>query len=132
MRRLPFLATLIGVVLLATGLLLSADAQAGAKEQRDGLRRDATQVAASFTAYFERARSLDLLLAHNQTFTAPSLASIDRAAVNKDLEYLQVLYPAAIGETCVIDERGRELARVTKGRPAPGADLSSNARAPGR
>ena len=90
------------------------------------MRRDAAQAAASFTSYFDRAHSLDLLLAQNQTFAVTSEGTIDRGAVNRALEYLQVLYPDAIGEACVIDEHGREVARVTQGTPAAAADLSSN------
>src|SRR6266542_282000 len=62
MRRLPFLATLVGVVLLATGLMVTAQAVSQGREQQATLRRDAAQVAASFTSYFDRAHSLDLLL----------------------------------------------------------------------
>src|SRR6266516_4161511 len=126
MRRLPFLATLVGVVLLATGLMVTAQAITQGREQQATLRRDAAQVAASFTSYFDRAHSLDLLLAQNQTFAVSSAGTIDRGAVNRALQYLQVLYPDAIGEACVIDEHGREVARVTQGTPAAAADLSSN------
>src|SRR6266536_3352076 len=126
MRRLPFLATLVGVVLLATGLMVTAQAVSQGREQQATLRRDAAQVAASFTSYFDRAHSLDLLLAQNQTFAVTSEGAIDRGAVNRVLQYLQVLYPDAIGEACVIDEHGREVARVTQGTPAAAADLSSN------
>jgi len=126
MRRLPFLATLVGVVLLATGLMVTAQAVSQGREQQATLRRDAAQVAASFTSYFDRAHSLDLLLAQNQTFAVTSEGTIDRGAVNRALQYLQVLYPDAIGEACVIDEHGREVARVTQGTPAAAADLSSN------
>ena len=97
MRRLPFLATLVGVVLLATGLMVTAQAITQGREQQATLRRDAAQVAASFTSYFDRAHSLDLLLAQNQTFAVSSAGTIDRGAVNRALQYLQVLYPDAIG-----------------------------------
>jgi diguanylate cyclase (GGDEF)-like protein len=124
MRKLPFVATLIGVVLLAAGLLLTTGAVAQQHEQRAMLQRDAEQVAASFSAYFDRARSLDLLLAHNRTLARAVQATDDRTAINQALQFLQVLYPDAIGEACVIDERGHEIARVTQGRPAAAADLS--------
>jgi diguanylate cyclase (GGDEF)-like protein len=126
MRRLPFLATLVGVVLLATGLMVTAQAITQGREQQATLRHDAAQAAASFTSYFDRARSLDLLLAQSQTLILAGPGAIDRGAVNQALQYLQVLYPDAIGEACVIDEHGREVARVTQGRPAAAADLSSN------
>src|SRR4051794_18467107 len=124
MRRLPFLATLIGVVLLAGGLLITADAVARQHAQQEMLQRDAAQVAASFTSYFDRARGLDLVLAHDEALTSATPSTADRGAMNRALQYLEVLYPDAIGEACVIDDRGHELARVTKGQPAAAADLS--------
>lgn len=126
MRRLPFLTTLIGVVLLASGLITTADAIAQGHAQQTTLRRDAAQISASFTSYFERARSLDLLLAHNPTFIQPAAGTVDYASANRALRYLQVLYPGVIGEACVIDERGHEVARVTEGVPATVADLATN------
>src|SRR3954470_14061479 len=111
-RRLPFVSTLLGVVLLATGLMVTAGAIAQSRAQQATLRRDTAQVAAAFSAYFERARSLDLLLAQNQTLAE---GIVDQEALNRALRYLQVLYPDMIGEACVIDTQGRELARVTKG-----------------
>ncbi len=124
MRRLPFLATLVGVVLLAIGLMVTAEAVAQQRGQQATLRRDAAEVAASFGSYFERARSLDLLLAQNQAVAGEG--TVGRGALNQALRYLEVLYPAAIGEACVIDEHGRELARVTEGTAAAVADLSMN------
>jgi diguanylate cyclase (GGDEF)-like protein len=126
MRRLPFLATLVGVVLLATGLMFTAEGVAQAREQHATLQHDAAQVAASFSSYFERAGSLDLLLAQNQVSAVTPSGALDRASLNRALRYLQVLYPDTVGEACVIDEQGRELARVTQGKAAAAADLSSD------
>ncbi len=56
MRRLPFLATLVGVVLLASGLMFMVAANAQDREQQTTLQHDAAQVATSFRSYFERAR----------------------------------------------------------------------------
>lgn len=126
MRRLPFVATLGGVVLLASGLMITAGANAQKHQQRAALERDAGQVAASFSSYLERARSLDLLLARNERFYATPKDVDDRRALNQALQYLQVLYPASIAEACLIDEHGRELARVTNGKPAAAVELSTN------
>jgi diguanylate cyclase (GGDEF)-like protein len=125
-RRTPLLALMVGVVLLAVGVLVTAGAFAQQREQRRTSQRDADQVASAFSAYFERARSLDLLLAENQAFDLTARGGVDRDAANRALRYLEVLYPGAIGEACLIDQQGREFARVTEGRPAPVAELSSN------
>ncbi|MEY2437570.1 MAG: hypothetical protein QOF97_2406 [Acidimicrobiaceae bacterium] len=125
-RVTPFVALLLGVALLATGLLLTTSAVGQEHQQQRTLQRDAAQVSAAFTAYFERARSLDLLLAQERSFAASEQGLVDRDAANSALGYLQVLYPAAIGEVCIINSRGAELARVTQGNAAPVADLSAN------
>ena len=124
MHITPFVALLLGVTLLAAGLLITASARAQDQQQQRTLQRDAAQVSTSFSAYFERARSLDLLLAQDRAFAPTEQGTIDRAAANRALGYLEVLYPDAIGEACIIDDRGQELARVTEGHAAPEAELS--------
>ena len=107
LRLTPFVALVLGVTLLAAGLMLTAGVIAQSHQQQHTLQRDAGQVSDSFSAYFERARSLDLLLAHDQTFTPPAGGVVDNDEANRALTYLEVLYPHAIGEVCVIDEQGR-------------------------
>ena len=124
MRRAPFLALLVGVVLLSAGLLAMTGAVAQERQRDKALQHDASQVAAGFSSYFERARSLDLLLAQSPAFRPPPGEGIDIVAANKALVYLERLYPGAISEACLIDERGHELARVTEGVPAAVEDLS--------
>ena len=131
MRRLPLMVLLAGVILLAVGLLTTAGSLASQRQQDKALQRDAAQVSAAFTSYFERARSLDLLLAQNPAVRpngVDSSAVVSRAVnarANRALKYLERLYPGAIGEACLINERGVELARVTFGVPAPISDMSS-------
>ena len=130
MRRLPIIVLLAGVILLAVGLLTTAGSLASQRQQDKALQRDAAQVSAAFTSYFERARSLDLLLAQNPAMRpigVDSSAVVSKAVnarANRALEYLERLYPGAIGEACLINERGVELARVTFGIPAPISDMS--------
>jgi diguanylate cyclase (GGDEF)-like protein len=124
-RRSPFVALLIGVVLLSLGLLAMAVAVAEQRQQERTLQRDTAQVAAGFATYFERARSLDLLLAQSPAFRPPGGQKVDNGQANRALAYLQRLYPGSIGEACLIDEQGHELARVTEGVAAPVADLST-------
>jgi diguanylate cyclase (GGDEF)-like protein len=125
MRRSLLAALLLGVALLSGGLLATAGAIAQEHQQQRTVERDAVQVAAAFTSYFERARSLDLLLAQSPAVTPHAGVPFDNDAANRALEYLERLYPGAIGEACLIDERGYELARVTRGIPAAATDLSN-------
>jgi hypothetical protein len=87
--------------------------------------------------YFDRARSIDLLSAQNPAFTdfyaQPGAleqkihsGSATNRQVNRALLYLASLYPTTIGEACMIDRGGRELAREVKGVQAPIADLSTD------
>ncbi len=125
MRRTPFVALLVGVVLLSAGLLGMAGALAQEKQQHKTLQRDAAQVASAFSSYFERARSLDLLLAQSPAFRPPGGRQVDNGEANRALVYLEHLYPGAIGEACLINDQGHELARVTQGVAAPVAELST-------
>jgi diguanylate cyclase (GGDEF)-like protein len=136
MRRLPFIAALIGVALLASGALAARSASSSTDAQRSALRSDSVHISGQFQAYFERAASLDLLLAQNPSFVAfyrehhadRSLLARSGpvvAAMNDALRYLEVLYPGSIGEACFIDDQGREIARVVNARVAPYGDLST-------
>jgi diguanylate cyclase (GGDEF)-like protein len=125
MRRTPFVALLVGVVLLSVGLLAMAGSVAQERQQARTLQRDAAQVASAFTSYFERARSLDLLLAQSPAFRPPDGGKVDNAQANRALSYLERLYPGAIGEACLINDQGHELARVTENVAAPVAELST-------
>ena len=93
MRRLPFVALLVGVVLLAVGLLAMSGALAQERQQQKMMERDALQTASAFGSYFERARSLDLLLAQNPAFRPGDGEDIDNSDANRALAYLQRLFP---------------------------------------
>lgn len=128
MRKGPFLATILGVAMLASGLLLWTGAQAQQRTQVRALDHDARQVSASFSAYFERARSLDLLLAQDPALSQATAGEQGLFDANRALRFLQSLYAGVAGEACLIDQDGRELARVTNGVPASQADLSPDER----
>src|SRR5687767_5881084 len=89
-RLTPFVALSLGVALLAAGLLFTASATAQEKQQQRTLQRDAAQVSASFSSYFERARSINLLLAQNQAFAMASPGAIDVDVANRALRFLEV------------------------------------------
>jgi diguanylate cyclase (GGDEF)-like protein len=126
MRKLSSVLLVAGIVLLSGGLLTIPGARAQQRQQDETLQHDVSQVAAAFTSYFDRARSLDLLLAQSPALRTRAGEDFDIAQANRALGFLERLYPGAIGEACLIDERGRELARVTEGVPAPVADLSAD------
>ena len=86
---------------------------------------------------FERGRSINLLAANNPVFrdfyAAPGTtrskieqggALVDRP--NEALDYLERLFPMAIGEACFIDRSGREIARVVRGVAARPEELSAD------
>jgi len=124
MRRSPLIALLAGVVLISAGLLATAGALVQERQQERTLQRDADQVALGFASYFERARSLDLLLAQSPALRPSAGHGVDNDAANQALGYLQELYPGAIGEACLTDERGHELASVVEGAPIAVKHLS--------
>jgi diguanylate cyclase (GGDEF)-like protein len=130
MRKLPLIALLLGVALVAVGPLLVAGTVAQQHQQEEALENDATQVATAFNSYFERARSLDLLLSQNpalrSTADGTGIDAETNAEANEALGYLERLYPNSIGEACLIDDKGVEIARVTQGVPAPMDDLSAD------
>jgi diguanylate cyclase (GGDEF)-like protein len=128
MRRTSFASLLIGVVLLSTGPLVVLSALAQERQHDTTLQNDAAQVASAFGSYFERARSLDLLLAQSSSFRTADGDALDYRRANRALQYLEKLYPDAIGEACLINSWGVELARVTEGVAAPRSELASNER----
>ena len=86
-------------------------------------------------AYFERARSMMLITAHNPAFqdfydtSGARLAKVKAhgPAIRKAeaaLNYLEQLYPTSIGEACFIDRTGPENARYVRGVRAGLKDLS--------
>src|SRR4051812_2453297 len=135
MRLLSLLAVLLGVVLapLAVGLAVSDRAHTEDAQLR-ALTTAAHDEVAAFESYFARARSIDLLTAHNPGFVdfyatggrngrGPAHGEALRRSVAA-LAYLERLYPGSIGEACFIDRGGAENARVVRGEVATAAELS--------
>src|ERR1700712_135802 len=126
MRKAPYWLSLVGVVLLTVGLLLSANSASQSRARGLDLVHTAKTEASAFTAYLERARSLDLLLAQNVAFRTSLSSSDELNQAQQALAFLEVLYPDTIGEACLIDESGLELARVVDRVAAPADDLSAD------
>ncbi len=137
-RPATWLALVVGVALLAGSIGL------GVREQSE--RRDATDQALAskvldeagqVEAYFARARSINLITAHNPVFQKFYGAPGNRVAKVKAhgrairgaenaLAYLERLYPTSIGEACFIDRAGPENARFVNGMRASFGDLSKD------
>lgn len=141
--RVVGLVLAVGLLPLAIGI---AFVQRGADSHADDTRRralsgEARTQATNLQAYFDRSRSLILLAARDaairQLVNTPGgrrgqlSAEGDLTTVNRALGFLERLYPTAIGEACLIDGQGRELARVVRGARASREDLSlEEARSP--
>ena len=125
----------VGLIPLAVGTWLFLDHE----RDRAGLDQElavaARVEAEALESAFERGRAINLLLAHSPVFpdfyAAPGTtrSKIDRGGdlverPNEALDYLERLFPMAIGEACFIDRGGREMARVVRGVPASPEELS--------
>jgi diguanylate cyclase (GGDEF)-like protein len=89
--------------------------------------------------YFGRARTINLITAHNPAFSdfyaqpgSRTATILEHGAPARNAEdalaYLERLYPASIGEVCFIDRSGAENGRYVRGVRARFADLSPNER----
>jgi len=139
MRRLQRLAVLGGLALLLLAVALGGwSARVRARtDPGHVLTTEAAERAEALQDYFERTRSITLLTAHNSAildfYTAPGTrrAKIEHGGslvdeVNDMLAYVGQLYPGRIGEACLIDRSGAEIARVVGGFPAFPSQLSLN------
>ncbi|MEA2384720.1 MAG: diguanylate cyclase [Solirubrobacteraceae bacterium] len=136
MRRLSLPALVIAVVLLPASFALAGLGRDSARRGLDkSLRHEAAQQQAALDGYFERARAVALLTAHNPSFRefyGGAGARRERivaggrqiADARAGLLYVERLYPQSIGEVCFIDRSGSENARAVRGRLAATSDLS--------
>jgi signal transduction histidine kinase len=136
--RLMALIAAIGLVPLAVGIVVvrRSSTEHAKAELDQALTNEAASRASALENYFERARSVVLLTAHNPAFRDfYSLPGSRREKVlangpvvrqvNAALDYLERLYPGSIGESCFIDRNGWENARIVRGERAPFADLGN-------
>ncbi len=128
-------AVSVGVAMFGAAVLGTVhDGRSAAVEDLDrALRSNAAADAAALQEYFERAQSVNLLLAHDTAFTqfAPGRRPAARNTVasareaSEAMAYLEELYPGRISEACLIDSTGTEIARVVDGTVAPASELST-------
>ena len=136
MRRL-LLSMLAGAIaLLVVGVSAGQSGRTGTMtRERRTLAHEATEHAQVLDAYFARAASIVLLMAHEPQFLDFYLEPGDRAErvrrggatldqINDALGYLETLYPGRIDEACFIDASGAENARTVRGERATVDDLS--------
>ncbi|MFC5379360.1 putative bifunctional diguanylate cyclase/phosphodiesterase [Aquipuribacter nitratireducens] len=138
-RRTEFLRTvslLGGLALLVIAVVSAVHAarQSARTDLDAALAVEATSQAGELAEYFDRARSLNLLLAQDSAFRrfepGPDAPQDDEAVelggeAAAALAYLERLYPGRISEACLIDASGTELARVVEEEVAPAAELST-------
>jgi diguanylate cyclase (GGDEF)-like protein len=137
-RAAPLFALIVGVALLAGSVGLGMRDRADAHRTIDqALSTKVTDEAGQLEEYFSRARSINLITAHNPAFRdfyavpgkrlakvqgdGPQIREAETA-----LAYLEQLYPASIGEACFIDWAGPENARFVRGVGASLMNLAKN------
>src|SRR3954463_7476238 len=137
MRLLSFAALIVGVVLIPTALgVAKLDHDRDQSQAERMLVAETDEHGGALENYFARARSVVLLTANSPAFAnvlAEPGTRADKvrrqgrniAEVTHHLGYLERLYPSSIGEACLIDSDGEELARVVRGDVAAAADLST-------
>jgi diguanylate cyclase (GGDEF)-like protein len=137
-RPATWLALIVGVVLFAGSIALGVREQIERREATDrALASKVLDEAGQVEAYFARARSINLITAHNPVFQDFYSAPGERIAKVKArgpairgsenaLAYLERLYPTSIGEACFIDRAGPENARFVHGMRASFDDLSKD------
>jgi hypothetical protein len=137
-RPATWLALVVGAVLLAGSIALGVRERSDRRHTTDqALASKVLDEAGQVEAYFARARSINLITAHNPSFHDFYAASGERRAKIKArgpairgaenaLAYLQRLYPTSIGEACFIDRAGPENARFVFGKRASFGNLSKD------
>jgi hypothetical protein len=137
MRSLSFAALIVGVLLIPTALgMAKRDHDRNESELERTLVAEADEHGGALESYFARARSIILLTANSPAFAnvlAEPGTRVEKVRrhgrslreVTRQLDYLEQLYPASIGEACFIDVNGEEFARAVRGTIAKPKDLST-------
>jgi methyl-accepting chemotaxis protein len=132
------IAVVAALLLGALGLLLgTSNHHASVRRAESTAQAEADQAAQRLNQYFALARSVDTLSSKNpaldnfyaikQPFLVKRNAEgADVRQINAALAAVEQLYPTTIGEACVIDRAGPEIARVVFGKQAPISDLSAD------
>jgi diguanylate cyclase (GGDEF)-like protein len=150
MRGIRLGGVLLGSVLCVSAAVgVVGGSRDAASQLEQSLTARTLETASAIEEYFARARAIDLLIANTPSFKerfeppgTARLASekrdilegraarLHRHTSEKDrhiqdvLAYLEKIYPGRIGEACVINRQGIEVARVVRGKAAAYDDLS--------
>jgi diguanylate cyclase (GGDEF)-like protein len=137
MRAFSFAALIVGVVLIPSSLgLAKLDHDRDVSELQRALVAETDEHGNNLESYFARSRAAILLTANSPAF-ANVLAepgtrsqkvrrqSRSLSEATHQLIYLEQLYPASIGEACLVGAGGAEFARTVRGEVARPADLST-------
>ena len=136
MRTSTLFALAAAIVLAVVAAVIATSTHSRRIAELDTtLHADAQSEASLLQAYFERARAVDLVSA--RTPAIPALYAQPGAllaklkanganvqAIGASLAFVERLYPTSIGEACVIDAGGHEIARVVFGKHASFGELS--------
>lgn len=137
MRAVAFAALIVGVLMIPTAFgVAKFDHDRVASQLERSLVAETEEHGGALDSYFARSRSAILLTANSPAFAnvlsepgtrAQKVRKRGRSIreVTQQLGYLEQLYPSSIGETCFIDAKGEEFARVVRGDIAPASDLST-------
>ena len=142
MRAVSAATLLLALCLLPAGIGAAMGQRSQARAALDaGLSHAAAERSAVLVDYFQRARALTLLAAHNPAFAEFYAMPGNRVTkirsnpelmqqIDDGLGYLETLFPGSIGEACFIDRSGAEVARTVRGiratLPALSLDESKN------
>jgi diguanylate cyclase (GGDEF)-like protein len=136
MRALSLTVLVLSIALLAMSLGVAVNEHNRHQSAAERMLDDKVGTQASaLDASLARARTITLVMAHNEAFRGFYLQPGSRASklhpgsryidgANDALSYLETLFPKQIGELCFIDRSGSENARVVHGDRAPVSDLS--------
>ncbi len=118
------LAAGVGVALICAGVVLGSVQVSDRRQALEHTLSNAVdREVEALDGYFDNARTIMLLTAHNPAYESFYRTPGDRLvaggsardAANDSLAYLQQVYPESIGEACFIDRSGAENARVVRG-----------------
>ena len=121
------------LVLVAVGTAVDEGRRSRVADLDGNLTTASEAHSAVLDEYFERSRTIDLLLAHDSAITQlgpDALPGVRRQdawrRANTAMAYLETLYSGGVSEACLIAADGHELARVVRGVPAARNDLSAD------
>jgi diguanylate cyclase (GGDEF)-like protein len=136
LRAVSAVTLLLALCLLPAGMGAAMGQRSQARAALEAeLAHTAGEEAEVLSDYFQRARSLTLLAAHNPAFAdfyrlpAGRITKIRTNRplmdeIDEGLGYLETLFPGSIGEACFIERSGAEVARTVRGVRAGLSDLS--------